>query len=137
MRLPSRAQFRALVAVTVAIHLTLLAIVELRLVSYPHDIEIARAWNHYGAMFPFRIVMGWSVGYTILFLAGQVGLLFFRPFARWLLAATLIAVILLDPFMGLHVLTPLEHSMAGLVSLFACLTLAMAIFSPLSAEFRK
>ena len=69
----------------------------------------------------------------ILFFVAQVGLLFFRPFARWLLAALLVITLLSDPFMGLLVLSPLEHFLAALVGLLACLTLAIAIFSPLSA----
>lgn len=137
MTFPGKAQFRALLTATIAIYLMLLAIVQLHLVPYAHEIEVARAWNHHQAIFPYPVRLGWEIADMILFFVAQVGLLFFRPFARWLLAALLVITLLSDPFMGLLVLSPLEHFLAALVGLLACLTLAIAIFSPLSAEFRS
>ena len=132
-----KARFRTLVAATIAIQLMLSAIVSLRLVSYPHEIEVVRTWNHYQAIFPYPLRLAWEVADMLLFLAAQVGLLFLRSFARWLLAALLVTTVLADPFMGLLVLSPLEHFLAALVGLLACLTLAVAALSPLAAEFRS
>jgi len=133
----SKAQFRILVAATIAIYLALSAIVSLRLVPYPHEIEVVRTWNHYQAIFPYPLRLGWEVADMILFLIAQIGLLFFRPFARRLLAALLVITVLMAPFMGLLVLSPLEHFVTALVGLLACLTLAIAAFSPLAVEFRS
>ena len=96
--------------------------------------------SHAGARFASASDTVWLVLLVSLILAAfavQVGLFFFRAWARAIYVVLTLAFLVTVPFSGLSISLPLEAALYEAVSIADGLIIALAYFSPLRREFTK
>ena len=106
------------------------------------------AWNGDGGWLPsdseepltFASTIAWlvvGISLVIALLAVQVGLFFFRAWARTANLVLTVVFLITVPFSGLSISLPLEAACYEAVSIADGFLLALAYFSPLRRQFAK
>jgi len=137
MLAPSTRQFRLIVTAALLAWTIPVIIPTVGLLSFSEDVTNARTWNYLDARLPFRAIQAWWVVNAIATVVGLVGLLHFWPPARWILAGALVAALLIQPLIGLLVLSPFEQIFAGCYNAASVWILTVSFWSELAGNFDR
>lgn len=99
------------------------------------EIQRVLAYNGYGAVIPSHLFIYGTV--FLLWILSAIGIFFFQNYGRILFLFMYILSILMIPFFGVTVSTPIESFMFSIGDILDIAIIALAYFSPLSGYFKE
>ena len=129
--------FRSLIAVAFAAYALDQLVPAFGLVSFDPEVETALSWNYFGSAFSYTAQMVWFALWSVSTVIGLIGLAFFWRPARWILAATILASFVIQPFLGLTIYAPFQATFATLAGMITFWLTTVSFWSPLASRFEN
>ena len=132
---PSAWLFRLITLVALICWLAAQILPNLGFVTFTDTIASARLWSYVDTSLPYAAITLWWGVSSLAIGASLVGLILFRDWARWLLPVALIGGMLLQPFMGLAVYSPLESTLGSVYGTAFIWLVTVSFWTPLAGRF--
>lgn len=128
---------RALTAIALVLLLLFAYLNGFNVIAYDQQVATARTWNYVGATLPIWALATYYALWNLFALVGLVGMFWFWRPARWIVATTLLAAVLFQPFFGLLVLSALERTLSTMMGITMTWLVVLCFWSPVASRFRR
>ena len=128
--------FRAVIAVSL-ISLAIYVGASHGLITFDPAVATARHWRYFGSIMPVWAIWGYAILDIASLLTGLIGSILFWWVSRWVLAASILSMVVARPFLGLSVTSSFEGFFVSLFGYCALWIVVVSFFSPLANNFLR
>jgi len=128
--------FRVVIAVSL-ISLTIYIGASHGLLTFDPAVATARHWRYFGSIMPLWAIWGYAILYIASLLTGLIGSIFFWWVSRWVLAVSMVGMVVARPFLGLDVVSASEGFFVSLFGFCVLWIVVVSFFSPLATKFLR
>lgn len=107
------------------------------LVTFRPPVATLRHWRYFGSIMPVWGLWGYAVIYIASLLTGLIGSIFFWWVSRWILAASILSMVVIRPFLGLDIVPAFEGFFLSLFGYSVLWIVVVSFFSPLADKFLR